>query len=147
MKHLEAVKLMKILLLKKLKEYAWMLNTAYTLAQRIQIDNGLRDKSVQVNSDNFILTFSSFIKSESDLITMCNIKSFSILVELTKIMNDTYLQKRKHLLTTRDSIILTTAKLKLDISFSALAVFFSSVTEVTIRNTYYDTVKKLATIL
>ena len=48
----------------------------------------------------------------------------------------------KHLLSTSDSIILTITKSKLDISFNALAVFFISVTEVTIRITFYDIVKE-----
>ena len=58
-------------------------------------------------------------------------------------MDETYPIQRKRLLSTCDSIILTTAKLKLDIYFDALAVFFKLVTEATIRNIFYDTVRKL----
>ncbi|XP_033222509.1 uncharacterized protein LOC117176374 [Belonocnema kinseyi] len=39
------------------------------------------------------------------------------------------------------------AKLKLDISFSPLGVLQNSVTDVTIRNCFYDTVPKLSTIM
>ena len=62
-------------------------------------------------------------------------------------INDTYPQRKQYLLSTRDSIILKTVKFKLDISFSALSVFFSPVTKVAIRNAFYDTVKKLGTNL
>lgn len=55
-------------------------------------------------------------------------------------MDEMYPQKKKRLLSTRESIILTTAKLKLDIPFNALAVLFNQVCDVTIQNTFYDTV-------
>lgn len=75
---------------------------------------------------------------------MCNIESFIILDELTKIMDEIYPRKRRFLINTRDSIIVTMAKLKFDISFSALGVLFNSVTEVTIRYTFYNTLNKLS---
>lgn len=78
---------------------------------------------------------------------MCNIKSFQILNKLTNLMDEIYPQKKKRLLNTRESIILITAKLKLDISFNALAVLFNQISDVTIQNTFYDTVQKLSTIL
>ena len=37
--------------------------------------------------------------------------------------------------------------MKLDISFSALAILFNKVSDVTIRNVFHDTVKELSTIL
>ena len=114
---------------------------------RISIDKVFQDKSVQVNNEIFDCSLPAFIKSEKDLITLCNIKNFDILNQLTEVMDETYPIQRKRLLSTRDSIILTTVKLKLDISFSALAVFFKLVTEVTIRNIFYDIVRKLGRIL
>ena len=114
---------------------------------RNSIDKVFQDKSVQVNTEIFDYSLTGFIESEKDLITLCNIKNFDILNELTKVMDETYPLQRKRLLSTRDSIILTIAKLKLDISFSALAVFFKRVIEVTIRNIFYDTVRKLGRIL
>lgn len=106
-----------------------------------------RDIGVQVTSRDFIMSFSLFIKTDKELITMCGIKSFDILNELAKIMDEIYPAKRRRSLSTRDSIILTTAKLKLDIPFNALTILFNQVTEVTVRNVFYDTVKKLSTIL
>ena len=105
------------------------------------------DQSTEVKSGDFIVSFCNFIKAEQDLVTMCNIKSFAILDELVKAMEKCYPQKRKPICTTRECIILTTAKLKLNIPFAALGVFFNHVCVVTIRNVFYDTVKKLATIL
>ena len=54
------------------------------------VTDNFNDKGVQVNAGDFGLTFSSFIKSKSDLITLCNIKSLSILEEITKIMDETF---------------------------------------------------------
>ena len=105
------------------------------------------DKGIQVTSGDFSNSFLSFIKSEKNLITICSIKSFKILDALTELMDRIYPQKRQRLLYTRDRIIQTTAKLKLDISFSTLGVMFNQVCEVTIRNVFHDTVKKLSTIL
>ncbi|XP_033231598.1 uncharacterized protein LOC117182608 [Belonocnema kinseyi] len=105
------------------------------------------DESTQVKSGDFIVSFRDFIKTEQDLVTMCNIKSFAVLYELIKAMDKCYPKNRKHICTTRECIILTTAKLKLDIPFAALGVFFNHVCVVTIRNVFCDTVKKLATIL
>ena len=111
------------------------------------VDKVFQDKSIQVNTEIFDYSFTAFIESEKDLITLYNMKKFDILNQFTEVMDETYPIQRKRLLSTRDSIILTTAKLKLDISFSALAVFFKLVTEVTIRNIFYDTVRKLGRIL
>lgn len=101
-----------------------------------------QDKSIQVTSGDFKVSFCSFIKTDQDLITMCNIRNFKILDELSCLVDEAYPQSRKTLLNTREKIILTTAKLKLDIAFSALAILFNQVSEVTIRNVFYDTVKK-----
>ena len=110
-------------------------------------DNVYIDKGIQMPGDDLSISFSSFIKSEQDLMTMCNIKNFIILDTLTELMDEVYPQKNECLLSTRDCIILTTAKLKLDIPLSALGVMFKQVCEVTIRNIFFDTVKKLSTIL
>lgn len=106
-----------------------------------------QDKSIQVTSGDFKVSFCSFIKTDQDLITMCNIRNFKILDELSCLVDEAYPPSRKTLLNTREKIILTTAKLKLDIAFSALAILFNQVSEVTIRNVFYDTVKKLASVL
>lgn len=105
------------------------------------------DKGTQVKSGDLSVTFSCFIETSKDLMTMCNIRSFAVLDQLVEAMDKCYPRKRKQLLSTRDSIIVTTAKLKLDISFSALSIFFKQVSHATIRNVFYDTVKILANIL
>ena len=104
------------------------------------------DQGTQVTSGDLTVSFCTFIKTEQDLMTMCNIRSFAILDELVKSMEKYYPQKRKLILSTRECIILTTAKLKLDLSFSALGIMFNQVSHETIRNVFYPTVKKLATI-
>lgn len=106
------------------------------------------DQAVQVTSGDLQFNFTHFIKSEQDLITMCNIKSFAILDELTSLMDEIYPLVKKRNLTTRDCIILTTAKLKLDIPFKAFTVMFNhQVCTATVCNIFYDTVKKLSSIL
>ena len=105
------------------------------------------EKEIQVPTSDFPVTFGSFIETEKDLIIMRNIKSFKILNELVGLMDEIYLVKKKPLLSTRECIILTTAKLKLDIPFAALGVLMNCICGGTIRNLFYDTLKKLSTIL
>lgn len=109
-------------------------------------ENCTNDIGVQVSSGDFTYTLKSFIKTEKDLMTLCNIKSFKILENLAELI-DKYYPTRKRLLNTTECIVLTTAKLKLDISFQALAVFFYNISDVTIRNVFYEYVKKLSSIL
>ena len=66
---------------------------------------------------------------------------------MTALLDEFYPSKRKRLINTRDSIILTLAKLKLDIPFNALGVLSNSISDVTVRNIFYDTIKKFSTIL
>ena len=105
------------------------------------------DASVQVQSGDIMLPYCSCVKTESDLITICNIKSFAILNKIAQLMDQAYPSKRACLLNSRQSIILTTAKLKLDISFPALTIFFNITNDVTTRDIFYRTLKKLARIL
>ena len=110
-------------------------------------NNSVTNEAVQVSSGDFVSNVCKFIKTEKDLVTMCNVKSFNILNELTALSDEFHPSKRKRLINTRDSIILTLAKFKLDIPFNALGVLFDSVSDVTVRNIFYDTMKKLSTIL
>lgn len=105
------------------------------------------EKAIQVTTGDFQVTLCSFIKTEKDLRIMCNIKSFKILNELVKLIDEIYPLKRKRLLNTCECVILTTAKLNLDIPFAALGVLMNCVCVVTITNMFYDTLKKLSTIL
>ena len=105
------------------------------------------EKAIQVTTTDFQVTLCSFIKTEKDLRIMCNIKSFEILNELVALMDEMYPVQRKRSLNTRECIILTTAKLNLDIPFMALGVLMNCVCQSTIRNLFYDTLKKLSTIM
>ena len=62
-------------------------------------------------------------------------------------MNEMHPPKIKKLLSTRECIIITTTKLKLDLLFNALGVLCNLVCDVIIRNIFYDTVIKLSTVL
>lgn len=105
------------------------------------------DKNIQVTSGDFLPEFCRIIKNEKDLMTMCNIKSFAILNQLTHLMKKIYPDKKKHILNVKERIIVTTTKLKLDVTFAALACIYNVENPVTIRNVFYDTLKKLARIL
>ena len=105
------------------------------------------EKAIQVTITDFQVTLCSLIKTEKDLTIMCNIKSFKILNKLVALMDEMYPVQRKRSLNTRECIILTIAKLNLDIPFMALGVLMNCVCQSTIRNLFYDTLKKLSTIL
>ena len=105
------------------------------------------EKAIQVTTTNFQVILCSFIKTAKDLTIMCNIKSFKILNELVALMDEMYPVQKKRSLNTRECIISTTAKLNFHIPFMALGVLINCVCQSTIRNLFYDTLKKLATIL
>ena len=42
-------------------------------------NNSVTDKAVQVSSGDFVSNICTFIKTEKDLVTMCNVKNFNIL--------------------------------------------------------------------
>ena len=53
------------------------------------------EKAIEVSTTDFPVTFGSFIKTEKDLIIMCNIKSFKIFNELVELMYEIYPVQRK----------------------------------------------------
>lgn len=74
-------------------------------------------RSADENSSR--LSMCTFIKSEEDLMTMCDIKSSKILNELTTMLDKMYPASSKHLLNTRESIILVSTKIKYNLPFEA----------------------------
>lgn len=62
----------------------------------------IQDKSVQVTSGDFKV---SFIKIDKDLIIMCNMRNFKILDELISLVDEAYPPSRKTLLNTREKIM------------------------------------------
>lgn len=89
----------------------------------------------------------TLMKSDEDVAAMCNIEGFRALDSFTEAMDEVYPPKMDSILSTREGILLTTAKLKHDMSFSVLASFFDPVSEVTVRRIFFDTALKLSCIL
>lgn len=69
-------------------------NVNSTMPDQNSAEKLYNDKGVQVTSGDLNVSFCAFIRSEKDLITMCNIKSFQILNELTNLMDEIYPQKK-----------------------------------------------------
>ena len=58
-------------------------------------ENVYIDKGIQITSGDLSNSFSSFIKSEKNLITICDIKSLKILGALTELMDQIYPKKKR----------------------------------------------------
>lgn len=104
------------------------------------------DKFVQVNSEDFPSNHCQCIKTDDDLITMCDIKSFKMLSELAQLFDSHYPRTGRSLLSAQESIILAATKVKLEVSYKAICVIFGLKSEQTVRNNHSDTTKKLAVL-
>lgn len=74
----------EISIVNKLEQVATNVNN--TMPDQNSAEKVCNDKGVQVTSGDFNISFCVFIKNEKDLITMCNIKNFKILNELTNFL-------------------------------------------------------------
>ena len=66
--------------------------------------------------------------------------------ELANLFDELYPQK-KSLLSTKEKIVLTRMKLKINLSFICISKLFKTIAAPTCRYVFYDTLKKLSTIL
>ena len=69
------------------------INVHSVVQKQDSTENVYIDKGIQVTSGDLSNSFSSFIKSEKNLITICNIESFKILDALTELMDRIYPKK------------------------------------------------------
>lgn len=108
----------------------------------------MKDAGIQV-SDGEISIVSNLLSSNRRLIAATGIHSINLLNELTKCVDDIASESplKKFSLCTRDRIVLTMMKIKLNISFSALAAIFDLSNSQTCANYFYDTVIILSKVL
>lgn len=105
------------------------------------------DASIQVKSGDLYETFGSRIKTDRDLAVLCGIRNHKILEKLVFLLTKIYPEKRKHKMTFRDRLIMTTMKLKHDLTISVLTIIFHPLAESTCRLIFLDTLQKLAKVL
>lgn len=105
------------------------------------------DKGIQASSSDSRSTC-PFVKTEKNLMIMCNINSFKIVDQLAEQIDQAYPAKTEGFMNTRDSILLLAARFASLMDLPALGVLFQqpSSRETTRRN-FYDTMKKLAAVL
>ena len=80
----------------------WQINVDSVVQKQNSTENVYIYKGIKVTSGDLSNPFSSFIKSEKNLFTICNIKSCKILDALTELMNRIYPKTKQRLLCTRD---------------------------------------------
>ncbi|XP_011312050.1 uncharacterized protein Camp [Fopius arisanus] len=105
------------------------------------------DVGIQVKSGDFYEPFSTRISTDHDLSVLCGIRNHRILDKLVQLIMRFFPEKRPHKMPLRDRIILTTMKLKNDLTFSFLTIIMRCVAESTCRAIFLDTLQKLSTIL
>lgn len=107
------------------------------------------DVGVQVTSDFIFMQFKNYIQNERDLSTATGINSFKVfncIVEMVKLAfgqdSETNTKMSLH-----DKILMTFLKLKQNLSYSFLAMFFRTYSGVHCRRVFYETLNMLSEVL
>lgn len=109
----------------------------------------LKDVGVQVDFDNFVSVVSNIVSCDRRLISATGIHSLQLLNSLVKCCDEIAPESslKKFSLCTRDRIVLCMMKIKLNISFLALAAIFDLNNSQTVANYFYDTVIVLSRVM
>lgn len=109
----------------------------------------LIDVGVQVDCDNFVSVVSNVVSCDRRLISATGVHSVDLLNSLVKCCDEIAPESnlKKFTLCTRDRIVLCMMKIKLNISFLALAAIFDLNNSQTVANYYYDTVIVLSKVM
>lgn len=83
-----------------------------------------KDFAVQVCTGDISVPFVTLLDTKAKLITMTGIPTFQVLDKIVELFCTKFPDIRTHKLGVRERIILVFIKLKQDISFAVLAVFF-----------------------
>jgi len=105
------------------------------------------DKEVQVSIGDIFVPFINLIDSQKKLVTMTGIPTFSVLEKIVEIFSEHYPDTRTHHLSIKERIILIFLKLKQDLSFAILSIFFKDLTAETCRLIYVSNIPFIASIL
>ncbi|KAI4485063.1 hypothetical protein M0802_012804 [Mischocyttarus mexicanus] len=110
----------------------------------------IKDIGVQVNTDCFMLSIIKFINSDSKLNTTTGIESFKVLdtiVEIVRKVSNDKFEQLNIIMNTKDRIIMTYMKLKQNLSYTLLAVFFNCYSAKHIQRIFHETIKILSKCL
>lgn len=109
----------------------------------------LKDVGVQVDFDNCVSVVSNVVSCDRRLISATGIHSVELLNSLVKCCDEIAPESslKKFSLCTRDRIVLCMMKIKLNISFLALAAIFDLNNSQTVANYFYDTVIVLSRVM
>lgn len=105
-----------------------------------------KDIGIQVISGDISIPFISLIDTPKKLVTMTGICSFEILEKIIELFKTNFPDKRRHLMTIKERIIMIFLKLKQGLSFAILAILFQNPTSETCRLTYTSMIPLLAQI-
>lgn len=115
------------------------------MIQELLVDKN--DKEVQVSIGDIFVPFVSLIDSQKKLVTITGIPTFTILKNLIELFSINFPDTRTHLLSIKERIILIFFKLKQDLSFAILSIFFKKLFAETCRAIYVTNIPLLASIL
>lgn len=103
------------------------------------------DFSVQVNTPNK-LTLCNFITSDASLITLTGLNSQQMLDKIVESVCLIYKDQRVHKLSVKDRVILTFVKMKWNLSYALLGIFFG-LTPTLCRTYLFRMIKLLSSVL
>jgi hypothetical protein len=112
-----------------------------------QTDNHKELKNVEVQVNTSWSSISDFIQTEKALNILTGLSSFSLLFLLMKLFPLSKKDSRCQRVSVKNRILLVFLKFKLDMTYSALGVFFGGISVPTCRKIFQDTVEVLSDIL
>ncbi|XP_051156755.1 uncharacterized protein LOC127278869 [Leptopilina boulardi] len=121
----------------------------FNLESDINSGKQFKDKATQVCTDDFTFSFISLINSDKVLNTLTGIPTLSLLEALVESAKKVWPNRRhgKHVLSLKESIVLTMLKIKQDLSYSMFFALFQKVGRHTCSRVFNTTVLLLSTIL
>lgn len=111
------------------------------------VDTCKCDKSIQVQSGDFIVPFINVLDSNCKLNTATGISSIELLDTIVSLFDNHHIPKRIRKLSTKERVIMTFMKLKLDVSYIILSILFRTVTSQTCKDIFHETIIHLSAIL
>lgn len=113
----------------------------------LHLDTCKCDKSVQVKSGDFIVPFVNILNTNCKLNTATGLGSFELLETIVSLFDKYSCAKRSRKLNSRERILLTFMKLKLDVSYVVLSILFGTITSQTCKDIFQETILYLSMIL
>lgn len=115
--------------------------------EELRVGNGKKSVPVQVTSGDLLSPFISVVKTDAVINTLSGIPTLKMFAMMAECVRLQVKDRRVKKLSIEERVLLTLMKLKLDLSFSVLAIIFQIVTAQTCKVIFIETLECLSASL